>query len=409
MSIPEHLKKYINRLPQEPGVYFFKRDDEILYIGKATSLKDRVKSYFSKDLFQQRNARVVRAVAISNVIDFIQTPSVIEALILEANLIKKYQPQANTKDKDDKSYSYVIVTREKFPRVYTVRGKELQTTLDPDDLKYVFGPFTNARALRTALQIIRNIFPFRGEKDPVKLNPRKHSTLNIQLGISPNFNTMPQGEYSKNIRNIKYFFEGKKEKLITVLTKEMNEHAKKLHFEKAEMIRRSLWSIQHIQDTALISRDFEKHDTHISYRIEAYDIAHIMGSNMVGVMVVINQKNPQKADYRKFTITSVQSKSDDTKALEEVMRRRFTHEEWSLPRLIVIDGGKGQYNRARKVLTDFGYEIPVVSVIKDEKHKPKAFIGDKAIISEHEDEILLANSEAHRFALAFHQQKRKIK
>src|SRR3989338_10750518 len=147
------------KIPDKPGVYFFRKGKNTLYIGKATSLKDRTKSYFGKDLIQTRGPLIVDMVLKAGQIKWAVTDSVLEALILEANLIKKYQPYYNTREKDKKSFNYVCITGEKLPKVIVVRGKEL---LGLKNFKYkaTFGPYPNGLQLREALKIIRRIFPF---------------------------------------------------------------------------------------------------------------------------------------------------------------------------------------------------------------------------------------------------------
>src|SRR3989344_4995401 len=161
MQRPE-LKKF--KLPDNPGVYFFKKGREILYIGKAASLRDRVRSYFSSDLESGRGPAIVKMVTDATKISWLSTDSVLEALILEANMIKRYQPPANVDEKDNKSFNYLVITKENFPRVLVVRGRELFQKWNNKDSKHVFGPFPAVLALRDAINIVRKIFPFRDSK-----------------------------------------------------------------------------------------------------------------------------------------------------------------------------------------------------------------------------------------------------
>jgi len=397
------------KLPDSPGVYFFKKGKEILYIGKATSLRDRVRSYSSNDLISTRGPLLVDMVFKANIITFEKTDSVLEAIILEANLIKKYQPKYNTKEKDNKSFNYVVIKKEEFPRVLVERGRNLENS-DSLLIKEKFGPFPNAAQLKEALKIIRKIFPFR---DMCKIGQDK-PCFNYQIGLCPGVcsGLTSKKEYSKTIKNIKLFFEGKKTQIIKNLEKDMVLLAKEQKFEEANKIKKTIFAINHIQDVALVKGDFsgERFDLESpkrfnleeekTFRIEAYDIAHISGSANVGVMVVLEDGEPAKSEYRKFKINN--SKQNDVAALKEILERRFTHEEWSFPQVIVIDGGKAQINIARKVLEKFGLDIPVVSVLKNEYHKPKAVMGNKIVSSKYSNEILLANNEAHRFAIKYH-------
>ena len=175
------------KLPNTTGVYFFKKGAEILYIGKATSLKDRVRSYFASDLIKTRGPAILDMVTQSTDITFQKTDSVLEALILESNLIKKYQPKYNVKEKDDKSFNCIAVTKEDYPRVLLIRSKDLKDGFRK--FKKVFGPFPNASQLREALKLVRKIFPFFDTNKPVTeltLTDQKRIGLNIQIGLYPN-------------------------------------------------------------------------------------------------------------------------------------------------------------------------------------------------------------------------------
>ncbi len=383
------------RLPDSPGVYFFMKSKQILYIGKATSLKDRVRSYFSNDLIATRGPLLVDMVFKADKINFEKTDSVLEAIILEANLIKKYQPKYNTKEKDNKSFNYVVITKEDFPRVLVERGRNLESN-NFLLIKEKFGPFPNATQLKEALKIIRKIFPFR---DRCKIG-QDRPCFNYQIGLCPGVcaGLISKKEYSKIIKNIGLFFEGKKIQIIRDLEKEMSLLARGQRFEEANKIKKTIFALNHIQDVSLVKEEYKKAED--SIRIEAYDIAHISGSANVGVMVVLEDGEPNKKEYRKFKINN--SKQNDVAALKEVLERRLAHEEWSFPQVIVVDGGKAQINIARKVLDKFSLDIPVVSVLKNEYHKPKAVMGDKTISSKYSNEILLANNEAHRFAIKYH-------
>lgn len=406
-------------LPDTPGVYFFLGPKkEILYIGKATSLRDRVKSYFTSDLMTTRGPLLVKMMDDAKSIDFIETQSVLEALILEASQIKKHQPYYNSREKDNKSFNYVAMTDEDFPRVLVVRGRNLDFK-DVKDTKgkkidTVYGPFPHSGELREALKIIRRIFPYRDEKcipaseqrDP--LHPR--ACFNAQIGLCPGIciGRMNKREYRKQIKRLKLFFEGKKEELIRSLEKDMQNAAKKHEFEEAEKLKRTLYALEHIQDVALMKRDLERVLNGSEFRIEAYDIAHLAGTGTVGVMTVVIDGELDKSQYRKFKIRGKGNKIgiNDTENLKEVLIRRLGHAEWPLPNLIVVDGSVAQINAAKEILDERGCRIEVVSVVKDERHKAREIIGVKGNLQAWEKSILLANSEAHRFAIGYHRKLR---
>ena len=403
-----------NKLSDSPGVYVFKAGREILYIGKATSLRSRVRSYFAKGIRNVRSPLIKKMVEESRKIEVIKTDSVLEALILEANLIKKYQPIYNSKEKDDKSFNYVVITDEVFPRVLTFRGKDLKNQLRKIKAKYLFGPFPQGGQFKEAMKIIRKIFPYFDTKylveDATTKARKKNIKFNQSIGVFPGNpeKNLDKKEYAKTVRHLKLFFEGKKKTLLSGLEKDMKSLAKKEEFEKAEEVKRKIFALTHIRDVSLIKEEYRAPQTGRQFRIEAYDVAHTSGKQVTGVMTVVEDGEVNKNEYRKFKVSK--DSNNDTVALKEILLRRLEHSEWRYPRLIVVDGGKQQFNTARKVLDKLGYTIPVVGVTKDEHHKPKGFVGDKVLAREREREILLANSEAHRFAISYHRKlRRKIK
>ncbi len=406
-------------LPDEPGIYFFKKGKDILYVGKATSLRDRVRSYFSRDLIDTRGPFLVKMIEEATNIDYVKTHSVLEALILEAHTIKTHQPVYNTKEKDNRSYNFVVITDEEFPRVIIKRGRELSMGVSSDyQARFIAGPFPHGEQLREALKIVRKIFPFRDKCVPFNVADKSKTKtqnniprpcFNRQIGLCPGVCTgeVTVKQYEKTIKNIELFFSGKIEQVKKNLEKDMKLCAREKEFESAEKIKRTLFSLNHIRDVSLIKAELTPEMAHqkgLPFRIEAYDIAHISGTSTVGVMVVIEGGEIEKKEYRKFKIQGDEKgiTIDDTKNLSEVLRRRLGHLSWRLPDLIVIDGGEAQVNVAKAVLSEKGFDIEIVSVVKDEKHKPKDFIGKKVTVNTWSREILLANSEAHRFAIAYH-------
>lgn len=429
------LKKF--KLPDEPGVYLFKKGRKILYIGKAASLRDRVRSYFASDLVGRRGSHIVGMVADATTISWEETSSVLEALILEANLIKRHGPAFNTDQKDNKSWNYAVITKEDFPRVLLVRGRELAQGWDEADIKYLFGPYPHGGQLKEALRMVRRIFPYRDTKCvpcPDQIRRGKASTdarlgrsnmndlrsrsckpcFNRQVGLCPGVcsGEMSKTEYAETVRNIKDLFSGKFKGLKQRLAREMKAAAKHEKFEEAETLRRQVSALEHIRDVSLLKEEYRHSyggpSTSLGVngtRIEAYDTAHTAGTETVAVMTVVDGGEAHKSAYRKFKIKTV--KNDDVGALREALSRRLGHAEWPLPRVIVVDGGKAQVRVAEKILNDAGVVVPVVGVVKNEFHRPKNLIGEKRIIGANENDILLANAEAHRFAITFHRQRRQ--
>ena len=391
--------KRINKikLPDKPGVYLFKKNKKILYIGKATSLHNRVRSYMSPRLFDIRGPLVEKMVEESDSVDWTTTDSVLEAIILEAALIKKHLPKYNTDGKSDKSWNYVCLTKDKLPQI--VLEREHRLNFKKTNFRSCYDPFPHGGELKEAIKIIRKIFPFLDDQS------KNYLEFYRQINMAPDLDDAKM--YKENIKNIKLFFQGKKKRILQNLQKEMRSYVVAREFEKAGEKKRQIFALKHINDVALLKYPYPA-SPYIGGgakggggRIEAYDIAHLSGQNMVGVMTVVEDREVKKSEYKKFKIRT-QKNINDIGALVEILERRLAHAEWNYPNLIVIDGGLGQKNAIKNIIEKAGLKIRVVSVVKDERHKPKDILGDEKIIKEHKSAILLANSEAHRFAIAYH-------
>ena len=407
----EDLKKF--ELPDTPGVYLFTRGagarKEILYVGKATSLRDRVRSYFDDDLIATRGPRIVDMVTAADGLMHETTPTVLEALVREAALIREYLPKANAIGKDDKTFLYAVITDEHIPRVLAIRGGEIDfehKRAQGVALKAIHGPFPSGYQLRQALRLIRRIFPFFDTPKPVG-EGNKHMQarveFNRQIELYPR--DMDSSDYARSIRNVSLFLSGRVKTLRETLTKEMKKAAQEERFEDAAEIRKQLFSLDHVQDVSLI-RD-ERTEGIPGPRIEAYDTAHLSGTNAIGVMTVVEDGMPDKKQYRTFRIRGVggRTQNNDIASLKEILSRRLGHTEWPLPKAFVIDGGKTHKKAAEEVLKEVGVGIPVVAVVKDDKHRPREVIGGmRAGITD--ADAVLANSEAHRFSLATHRKAR---
>ncbi|OGI21449.1 MAG: hypothetical protein A3J06_04785 [Candidatus Moranbacteria bacterium RIFCSPLOWO2_02_FULL_48_19] len=444
-----------NTLPEVPGVYFFlDAKKKLLYIGKATSLRDRVKSYyqtkrverkftfisersagkigfntryFSQDIGAMRGPKIELMLDKVRFVAYRKIDSVLEALILEANFIKNLQPIYNTDAKDDKSYDHVVVTEELFPRVLIARGRNIlkknqdfgssTSKIGNQGYKYVFGPFPAGGALREAMKIVRKLFPFRDRCVPFEMlsqaqKEKSKPCFSAQIRLCPGVCTgeITAREYARTINHIRLFFAGHKGALVKNLKREMETAVKKLDFEWANEIKKTLFGLQHIQDMALIKNDQKPitNGQQQEMRVEAYDVAHLGGSASVGVMVVLKDGKPAKEFYRKFTLRG-EHKGDDLTALEEILKRRLKHLEWSLPEIIVVDGSESQVAVTKQAVhleVGLPSDIAVVGVVKNAKHQPQRLIGPEALTKHFKKEILLANNEAHRFAITFHRARR---
>jgi excinuclease UvrABC nuclease subunit len=476
MNLSQFKKLHI---PDCPGVYSFKKDGEVLYIGKATSLRERLRSYFNPDLEATRGLKIVNMIRVADVIEFEKADSVLEAFIRETELIKKYLPMANSLAKDNKSFNYVVITDEDFPRVLKVRGRNIEQDDVPEigdgvSYKYIFGPYPFGAELNEAMRIVRRIFPYRDTCTPApeqieqmvaadkaklraddqgphrtpRLFPKAKPCFNATIGLCPGVcsGECTRAEYLKIINNIRLFFSGKKTKVLTNLRRQMMDHAKRQEFEKANDLKMTMFSLEHIKDISMIKRDGELNDakerarearrnatTLVSewsgeqaekiIRVESYDIAHMSGKDMVGVMCVSTDGEFDKSQYRKFIIQGYDA-SNDTGALTEVLKRRFHHREWKMPDVVIVDGGQAQLNAASAAITGifreyeyegFGAFMPyVISVVKDDAHKAREVLyaeSDEVFINSvdsliSKNEIVRLNAETHRFAITFHKKKR---
>ncbi len=393
---------------------------KLMYVGKATSLKSRVASYFTRPA-SERIARMVQQITS---IDWQETPTAIEALMLEAALIKKHQPPYNVMEKDDKSFSYLVFTKEPFPRPQLIRGRELTQTSKKKFLK-IFGPFTSASSVRASLDALRPTFPWSTCQPQ-----QKRRCFYRHLGLCPGVCTgeINSKDYKKIISRLIEFFEGKRTRVVSAMEKEMDQLSKAEKYEAAAELRDRLAALGHVRDFAVLKRESPFADTAIDVfgRIEAYDISNTLGEDAVGSMVVFEDGEPKKSEYRKFKIKTV-SGANDYAMMEEVLRRRFAHDAqvarsgevrpeagdmWPRPNLIVIDGGAGQVGVAKKVLDDYGLNIPLVGLAKGPDRKQDVPVYDSAdyelarTVHTHKKILQHVRDEAHRFAVGYHRKLR---
>ena len=397
------ITKQLKRIPQTPGVYLFSdAKKKVLYVGKATNLQSRVQSYFSGH--DSRGERIIQLMQRVSSIDFKKTDSVLEALILESQLIKKYQPKYNSEGKDDKSFTYFVITNENFPRVLIVHETDLPPIHNRHSTtKGVYGPYTSRKQMEIALKIVRRIFCTHARSQKTE-----KGCLDYQIGLCPGpyDNAITKKEYGKNIHGIAMILQGKKKKLVRKLEKEMKDFAKKEEFEKAEEVRRKVFALNHIRDVALLTNDQQLTTNNKSYYIEGYDISNISGHYAVGSMVVFENDVPKKSAYRKFKMKFVKG-IKDVSMMREVLARRLQHKEWRFPDLILLDGGKGHLNMARKLLKDLDIKnIQLMALAKGPTRKKVEFhwIGRKRAIEK--NVLVSVRDEAHRFALTYHKKLR---
>ncbi len=375
--------------------------DRVIYIGKAKSLRKRLRSYVGRQL----DTKTVMMMPNVSDIEYRLTSTESLALLLEASLVHQYKPKYNVSLRDDKSFPMVKITNEEFPAICITRKKE------PDGARY-FGPYTSAGLLREALKIIRRNFPFRSCK---KL-PRQEC-MYYRLGFSPAPCTgkINKKAYAKTIKNISLILEGKTGALIKKLSCEMNLKSRQREFEGAAKIRdqiNALTAIGHSQVNIGSLSELEDLKnllrlTKLPERIEAFDISDIYGKEASGSMVSFYRGIADKNNYRRFRIKTVET-IDDYKMLSEVVTRRYSRlieEKVPLPDLILIDGGRSHLLTAQKTLKEVGIHIPLVSIAKEQeniytkgKASPIKLSSDTPALNL----IRRVRDEAHRFAVSYH-------
>lgn len=373
-------------LSLSPGVYIWLDKNNIpLYIGRATSLRRRVLQYFRKDI----DLRIGEMTSLAKKIKYYETDTVLEAVILEANLIKKYWPKYNVKDRDDRSFVYVVFPRTSprlrtasstdFPKPIIVRGRELKSFLVGSSK--IFGPYQSLTLVRNALKIVRRIFPYSTCRQEGK------ACFDYQIGLCPGVcvGKISKQDYQKNISNIILLLKGEKKKLLKKLAKENPAAA---------------LALKHIQDVTLITREESVGDDGKFNRIEGYDISHFAGKEVYGSMAVFINGQPDKSQYRLFKIRTVGN--NDLAALKEMVERRLKHTEWPKPDLILIDGGKPQVDYLTKVLAQNQTNIPFLGISKLAGDRLVFAAGAKNTFKDLAGAIknLLqqVRDEAHRFA-----------
>jgi len=442
-----NISQKVESLPQTPGSYIFKdAGGKVIYVGKAKNLKSRVKSYFSVSI--PSDFKTAELVSKINDLEFIKVGSEFEALILEAELIKKYRPKYNIVLKDDKSRIYIVIRDDiisilgkkyKLPKVITARKPDLR------DSDIVFGPYPNNVVVRKILTTSRKIFPFRDCNYTKFAKYRKIGSpcLYGHMGICPSPCLVSEpsdlSSYKKNIFGLKKILSGNATGLIKNIKRKMQIYSQNEKFEEAAVYRDLLDKFYFVQKTFreaeeyinnpyLIDdinkksleeiKDFLPFLKNLPRRIECYDISNISGKEAVGSMVVSINGSIDKSEYKRFKI-KFKKTPDDFGMMYEVLYRRLKRElpgsdvkSWGLPDLIVVDGGKPQVSSASDVLRDLEILVPVVGIAKKyetlvykegkdfiEKTFPKDSLGMKLIIK--------LRDESHRFAQSYHHLLRK--
>ncbi|MBI4837431.1 MAG: GIY-YIG nuclease family protein [Candidatus Portnoybacteria bacterium] len=398
----------LKRFPLSPGVYLFKDcKNRIIYVGRASVLRKRIASYFAKHLTDPRISQMVNA---AKKIDFRKTANLLEAVILEANLIKKYWPKYNIREKDNRSFIYIVIQKKEWMYPLIIRGQQLNK-YEPKEA-HIFGPFKSYATAKNLLLLLRKIFPW----STCKLN-QKRPCFYYQIGLCPGKCTgaINEKEYKKIIDNLILLLKGGKDKIKRMLKKTKPEKLKLLgRIDDSILIARennflendSLWKNSSPSISRVSPR--KNRSPHIG-RIEGYDISHFAGKEIVGAMVVWQDEDFDKSQYRLFKIRTARP-NDDLAALEETIARRLRHKEWPYPDLILVDGGKTQVKTVEKVLAEYKINIPVVGVAKppDRRHNQSFSYHHEPRVKDlinkggHADEILrFTQNDKHGDKLVF--------
>ncbi len=409
------------QIPHKPGVYIYKDSaGKILYVGKAIDLYHRVASYFRGSPSDSKTAALVeRIISVETII----VESELEALVLEANLIKKHLPPYNIRLTDDKDYLYIKVTKEEFPRILTARKSELKGAKD------YFGPFPSSRTVRETLKKLRRIFPWCA-------NPYgKRPCFYYHLGQCPGpcAGKIDSKEYNKIINLFRKFMDGKKTELVDSLTRKMQEQAEKQQFEGAQALKKILTGLEYLtqsnrahvylenpnflEDQNKLAVAQLKKDLNLSVfpeRIECYDISNIQGQQAVGSLVVLTAGDIDKKWYRKFKIHPPagggENKPNDVGMMAEMLQRRLKHNEWPKPDLILVDGGKGQVNAVVGEVAKKGWGVPVFGLAKRMEwlYSSEGQVVKLPRVSLSLRLLQKIRDEAHRFAISYHRKLRNI-
>src|SRR5438874_4697196 len=415
----------VKAFPASPGVYLMKDSQgRVLYVGKAKNLRNRTSHYFSQAAAgDRRTADLVKLIAD---VDFLPADSEVDALLLEARLVKDIQPRFNVGLKDDKSFPYLqIRMREDFPRVEFTRSPRRRGVK-------LYGPFTSARTLRQAMQVLQRLFKFRTCTLDIDADDSRWRWFRPCLLHSINQCTAPcnfrvsKEDYRRQIRALRMVLEGKKDRLLREMEKEMLEASQKLEFERAARLRDDLAALKELGQRGDVQRDAQPEVFPIDPKkglvglrkvlglektprtIEGVDIAHLGGNETVASLVQFLDGLPFKPGYRRFRIKSVTG-VDDFASIREVVSRRFRRlqqEEQTFPDVLLIDGGKGQLNAALDAFRVLAIEPPcLISLAKREEEVYRPGAAEPLRLSRHAAALRLlqyVRDEAHRFAQHYH-------
>ncbi len=433
-----NIQEELNNLPTGPGVYLHHNSKgEIIYIGKAKNLRNRVRQYFQET--RDRSVKIRMMVSHIAYFEYILTATENDALLLENRLIKKYMPKYNTLLKDGKTYPYIKLTvGEDFPRLQKVRN------VYKDKNKY-YGPYPHEAAVNEIINLLNTVYHLRtcSIKLPEDMGKRR-ACLNYHIARcdAPCEGRISKEEYALKVAQVKKYLDGNSSDILQYLKEEMEDASAKMEYERAGEWKELLFAARKIKEDLSRRKDWmilEQNEENIrsdevqtrgateqlsdimgikyARRVESYDISNTSGSESVGSMVVYVDGRPKKSDYRKFKIKTVTG-PDDYASMAEVLRRRLLHKDdnafGELPDLIMIDGGKGQVHAVLEVIDELVGEgmhelakIPICGMVKDDRHRTRGLMyRDQEYIIDRRSEafklITRIQDETHRFAIEYH-------
>ncbi len=429
-AVPLEPSEKVKSFPLKPGVYLMKdAAGNVLYVGKATTLRSRAATYFHKEA--ANDVRIRDWIGLVRDIDYIETEDAIAALLVESRMIKDLRPRFNKSLRDDKTFPYLqIRTREEFPRVEITRNPRRRGVR-------LYGPFVNTTSLRAAVSVLQRIFQFRTCTLDIRSREERWRWFrpcllhSIRRCTAPCNFRVSRDEYRKQIKKLVFILEGKKGKLLRRMKREMFAASSELNFERARRIRDEIDSLEKLDLRGDTGKDVQPEVFPIDPKkglkglrqvlglaktprtIEGMDIAHISGTDTVASLVSFLDGLPFKPGYRRFKIKSVEG-VDDFASMREVVTRRFrrlNEEEEVFPDILLIDGGKGQLNAALDAFRSLGIEPPcLISLAKQEEEIFRPGESDSIKLSRHSAALRLVQyvrDEAHRFAQHYHHMLRR--
>lgn len=417
----DKLQAKLKDLPTTPGIYFHKDlKGEVIYVGKAANLRNRVRHYFQKS--RNRDPKTDALVAEIKDTDWMTLETELDALFVEAEMIRRYMPRYNIMLRDDKSFTYVRIDIKSDHPTVTFTRRPL------DDKAEYFGPYQSKLSVVSALRHLRKVFPYSTHE---KTNIPKRACLQAQIGLCPGLEAglTSLEDYRRNLKQLMMYLRGKRKKLLSEIEKSMKQAAKTKNFETAANFRNQLNALKGLERQVIFGDrellDISKDEGLMRLaqvlslelpprRIEGFDISHMSGTDTAASMVVFVSGVPDKSQYRKFKMRL--AGNNDFGHMSEAISRRLSQKnikQWGLPNLFLIDGGKGQVSAAYQAMAKCAYKIPMIGLAKRYEEIIVPVIGDQdklegfnvIVLNKADDGLKLLmriRDESHRFAVSYH-------